>query len=286
MNLLGRLLIVLILVGSIIFMSFSVVLYATHTNWRERANNLQKQLDDKSKELTRLQTLHATMETSLKLEAKIQMDNVVALTEKVRQLTDVNRQMKDDVVELEVQLAERTEVAKLSLNELNALRERLEGMSKALFDAQNDWVSMSTQITKKQDEAHSLAIQLATYQSVCSQLSKDYADAMEVLKIHGLPADPAFFDKKPPAGISGVVTEVRPRGVVEISVGSDSGLVKGHQLDVVRHLEGRSSYVGKIEVVETMPDRAVANVMPQFRLGSVQRGDEITYIEVNELTAR
>ena len=158
-------------------------------------------------------------------------------------------------------------------------------MNKTLFDAQNDWVIMSTQLIKKGDEAHSLALQLATYQSICAQLAKDYADAMEVLRIHGQTPDPALYTRKPPAGIHGFVTEVRPRGIVEISVGTDSGLVKGHQLDVVRNRDGRSSYIGKIEIAETMPDRAVANVMPEFRRGTVQRDDEIIYIEVNELTA-
>ena len=286
MNLLGRLLIVLILVGSIIFMSFSVVLYATHTNWRERATTLQKQLDDKNKDLNKLQTLKDTMETTLKLEAKRQMDSVVALTETVRQLTNDNAKARDDVADLNVQLTEQTRVTELSLNELNALRERLDGASKAYFDAQNDWVSMSNQLTKKQDEAHSLALQLATYQSVCTQLAKDYAATVEVLRIHNLSPDPALYTRKPPAGIHGVVTEVRPRGVIEISVGSDSGLAKGHQLDVVRNREGRGSYVGKVEITETKPDRAIAIVMPEFRRGSVQLDDEVMYIEVNELTAR
>jgi hypothetical protein len=37
------------------------------------------------------------------------------------------------------------------------------------------------------------------------------------------------------------------------------------------------------EITETAPDRAVARVMPEFRRGVVQRDDEVTYIEVNEL---
>jgi hypothetical protein len=145
-------------------------------------------------------------------------------------------------------------------------------------------VDKSTELSIKIDEAHSLALQLATYQSMCAQLAKDYADAMEVIRKHGLVPDPALYTRKPPAGIRGTVTEVRGK-IIEISVGSDSGLVRGHQLDVVRNRDGRSSYVGKVETTETAPDRAVAIVMPEFRRGIVQRGDEITYIEVTELTA-
>jgi len=284
MNLLGRLLIILIFIGSIVFMSFSVVLYATHTNWRERANNLQKQLDDKNKEFAALKSLKDSMETALKLEYNRQANSVVALTEKVRQLTQDSAEAKDKVTELQADLAAQTAAVHASHETAEGLRKRLDGQSKELLKAQSDWVDMSTQLTNKIDEAHSLALQVTNYRSVTSQLAKDYTDAIEVLRKHGLSADPALYTQVPPAGIHGMVTEVRPRGVVEISIGADSGLVKGHQLDVVRNRDGRSSYVGKVEITKTEPDRAVASVMPEFRRGVVQRDDEVMYIEVNELT--
>jgi hypothetical protein len=63
-------------------------------------------------------------------------------------------------------------------------------------------------------------------------------------------------------------------------------LTKGHQLDVVRNLEGRSSYVGKVEIIETAPDKSVAKILPEFRRGTVQKDDEVTYIDINSLTAK
>jgi len=285
MNLLGKLLIVLIFIGSIVFMSFSVALYATHTNWHDRAKKLELDLKKKTEEFNELQRLKDSMETALQLEIQRQMAVGVALKEKARQLDDDCKEARDEVVTLRTELAAQVAAVQSSHETAERLQARLDGASKALVDAQNDWVDKSTQLSIKIDEAHSLALQLATYQSTCAQLAKDYADAMEVIRKHGLVPDPALYTRKPPAGIRGTVTEVRPRGVIEISVGSDSGLVRGHQLDVVRNRDGRSSYIGKVEITETAPDRAVAIVMPEFRRGIVQRGDEITYIEVTELTA-
>ena len=285
MNLLGRLLIVLIFVGSIMLMSFSVVLYATHTNWRERAAKLEQDLKKKTTELSDLQKLKDAMETALQLEIKKQADRGVALSEKVRQLTGDCEEAKTEIADLKQELDNAVAAVRASHETTERLRMRLDGTSGSLHDAQKDWVDMSTQLAKKIDEAHSLALQVTTYQSVCAQLAKDYGDAVEVLRKHGLLSDPSIYDLTPPVGIQGKVTEVRPRGMVEISIGSDSGIVKGHQLDVVRNLEGRSSYVGKIEIVVTAPDRAVARVMPEFRRGVVQRDDDVTYIEVNELVA-
>jgi hypothetical protein len=225
------------------------------------------------------------MEAALKLELKRQADRVTALKVTVSQLTQDNAQAKVRLAALEQD--QRTAVAAVQASHEMAerLRIRLDGVSKALLDSQNDWVNMSTELVKMSDEAQGLAIQLAAYQATAAQLAQDYQNAMEVLRIHGLVPDPAAYSTQPPAGVHGTVTEIRPGGNVEISIGSDSGLVKGHQLDVVRNREGRSSYIGKIEITNTAADRAVAKVMPEFRRGVIQSGDEVMYIEVNELVA-
>jgi len=283
MNLLGRLLIVLIFVGSIMLASFSVALYVTHTNWKEQADKLQQTLQKKEKDYSDLRKQREDMEAALKLELKRQADRVTALKTTVSQLTEEGAQAKDKLAALEQERIKAVAAVQTSHEVAERLRIRLDEVSKKLLDSQNDWVSMSTELIKMTDEAQGLAIQLTTYQSTAAQLAQDYQNAMEVLRIHGLVPDPAAYPAQPPAGVHGVVTEIRPGGNVEISIGSDSGLVKGHQLDVVRNREGRSSYIGKIEVTNTAADRAVAKVMPAFRRGGVQAGDEVMYIEVNEL---
>lgn len=285
MNLLGKLLIVLIFIGSIGLASFSVALYATHTNWREHSNKLEENLKGKTQELTNLQKQKAAMETALKLENERRRVSIQALTEKVDLLTQDCMAANEEKAKLKEELEVQVAAVKASHETAERLRERYDGASKALLDSQNDWVAMFTDLTKKTDEAHGLAIQVTNYQSTAAKLAQDYRDVVEVVRIHGLSPDPTLYSKHPPAGIHGTVTEARPGGVVELSVGSDSGLVKGHQLDVIRNRDGRGSYVGKVEIISTVADRAVAKVMPEFRRGVVQSGDEVTFIEVNEFTA-
>ena len=52
-------------------------------------------------------------------------------------------------------------------------------------------------------------------------------------------------------------------GLVEISIGSDQGLLKGHKLEVYRIGGGQSTYVGRIEVVKTAPDRGGLQDRPE-----------------------
>ena len=138
------------------------------------------------------------------------------------------------------------------------------------------------------DSANRMAIQLANWQSTAGQLAKDYQQQIEVMRKLGISeAEMSLIAERPPAGIRGSVTEIRLReGMVEISLGSDSGVTKGHQLDIVRNVDGRRSYVGKVEIVDASPDRAAARIMPEFRKGTIRQGDEVTYIEVNEFVAQ
>ncbi|GHT21231.1 hypothetical protein FACS189419_01800 [Planctomycetales bacterium] len=264
----------------------SVVVYSTHTNWREQSKKLDEQLKAKTGELAALKKSKADMETLLQNEVKAEKDRNVQLSEKIAQIDQDNQKLTADIAELEKKRTEEVEAVKVAEETTNKLRERYDAASKALLKAQNDWAEMSSELTAKIDESHSLALQLTTYQSVTSQLSKDYRDAVEVLKKHGLTAAPELYSTVPPAGIQGVVTEVRPKGLIQLSIGADSGLVKGQQLDVVRSLEGRSSYVGKVEIIETASDSSVAKVLPEFRRGTVQVNDEVKYIDINELTAK
>jgi len=284
MNLLGRLFIVLIFIGSVMFMAMSIALYATHTNWRTHANDLNQRLTQRTQELAELQRQKDVMEAALNLEIRSQIGRNVALAGRVRQLTQDNEEARNDLVDLRQQLdAQVAAVASVS-SETARLRARLDGANEMNFRSQNEWAAMSTDLIRKTDEAHGLAIQVANYQAISSQLTRDYRDAVEVLRRLGVTADLALLASQPPAGIRGSVTEVRG-GVVEISIGSDSGLARGQHLDIVRNREGRSSYIGKIEITNVAADRAVGRVMPEFRRGVVQRDDEVTFIDVHEFVA-
>jgi beta-lactamase regulating signal transducer with metallopeptidase domain len=107
-----------------------------------------------------------------------------------------------------------------------------------------------------------------------------------------------------PARAEGRVLAVRNNEFVEISLGADDGLRKGHNLAVFRILadfpnttqfmEGLSSghvvevipaqngpgnlgtYLGRVDVTETSPDKAVCKILPEFRKGVVKPGDRVT----------
>lgn len=286
MNLMAKMFIVLILIMSVMFMGFSVVIYATHTNWKDRCAKLEAALNETKTKAKQMLDARDSINRGLDEELSRRGTSIANLTTKVEELDKENKAFKDELAQLKSDQRETVAAINISHNNLALLRGEHEEHKKALRLAQSDWATLYSNLVAKTDEAHALALDLATYRSVGQQLTQQYRDAIDVLRKHGLKPDPDFYSGVPPKGIKGIVTEVRPNGWLEISIGSDSGLLKGHQLDVVRNIDGRSSYIGKIEIIRTEPDQAVARIMPEFRRGTVQRDDIVSHIEVQELSAR
>jgi F0F1-type ATP synthase membrane subunit b/b' len=286
MNLMGKLFIGLIFIMCIMFMCFSIAIYATHTNWKKRSDDLTVLLKEAETQKKQLQDARANMARELDEERSKRREIVANLETKVEELSKENKQYNDELTELNSKKEEGIAAVKNSHETMQSLRTEVDGLRKDLRKAQEDWAKLNSELVTKTDEAHELAIQLTTYRSVGEKLAQDYRDAVDVLKIHGLKPVPELYSGIPPKNIKGTVTEVRPNGLIEISVGEDSGLVKGHRLDVVRNLEGRSSYIGKIEVIRTEADRSAAEILREFRRGTVQRGDSIEFVDVGELTAK
>ena len=80
--------------------------------------------------------------------------------------------------------------------------------------------------------------------------------------------------KNPPAGLEGEVTSVPRPDVVEISVGADDGVRKGHQFVVTRPSTGK--YIGMIEVIQVdYPNRAVCRPDKSLQSDQIQKGDHV-----------
>ena len=81
----------------------------------------------------------------------------------------------------------------------------------------------------------------------------------------------------PPSGLNGEVTKVdKFNKQLELSIGSDDGLVPGHELYLYR-TKPRAEYLGKIKVLSVDPDQAVAKVIGTTIQGKkIQEGDIVS----------
>lgn len=276
MNLVGKIFIVLIFVMSILFMGFVVAVYATHTNWRDRVMNpdtgLEAQLKNVQLEVERLTNQMTKTEQELATE-KLARQNSLAQAETQKELLEKERdQLVKDYATKNEEAREAVATMNATHATLAALRtevDKLRADILAAIDVRDDAI---TSLVAKTDKANGLAIEMQTLQKQAVLTSEQLADAMEVLRKFNLKAEPSTYSGKPPQGVPGIVTAAPPNGMVEISIGADDGLLVGHRLDVYRG----STYLGKIEVIRIAPDKAVCNILPEFRKGIIQANDRVS----------
>ena len=285
MNLVGRIFVVLIFVMSFAFMGFALVVYSTHTNWKAKADEWKAMYESARKEVNAAKADREELVRVMDEESSSRRREIINLKTKVEELKESNKQHGENLVKLKGELEKAVEMVSLSHTSLEKIRAELNVSRDAFRESQKGWQDIFSQYVAAIDRANDLSNKLVRFRSVGAQLAKDYQDAVDVLRKFGYKPDPTIYTDIPPKGVEGIVTEVRPNGWVEISIGEDSGIIKGHKLDIVRNLGGRSSYVGKIEVVRTEPDRAAAIVLPEYRRGTVQRDDKVEHIDLNEFSA-
>ena len=270
MNLFGKILTVLVLIMSVVFMSFTMMTYATHRNWREahrkvstQLNGVQDQLRQKNIELERVGVLLAT-------ERAARAKALAALEQKANDLSEKlkTEEARSQSLQTNARLSEQaaqtaqTEMERLK-NEVNALRDDL----KLAQQATNDKLRLASALQDRLNQTEGELKRVSGRREILrTQLSK----AKLVLDRNGLDEN-APIDNIPPE-LDGVVTAVRDTNLIEVSLGSDEGIQAGHKLDIYRQ---DGSYIGRVEVTDTVSDRAVARIVPEYRQGVVRIGDRV-----------
>jgi RNA polymerase sigma factor (sigma-70 family) len=109
------------------------------------------------------------------------------------------------------------------------------------------------------------------------QVVADFVPAVTRLRVRLTNAPPPSRPKvERPAGASveGVVREVSHDGLVRISIGMDTGIRPGQELDVYR-LKPEPKYLGKITVVDVRENEAVAKRKAGNAAGAILVGDRV-----------
>jgi multidrug efflux pump subunit AcrA (membrane-fusion protein) len=273
MTLVGKIFTVLILIMSIVFMAFSMMVFATHKNWKDAAvgkGGLQEKLnaantalkdakdalEREKMDLAREQAARKAALASLQVRAA-QSDNRAALKQKELEdltaahskATEVAKVAQDRLADLEVETGNLR-------NTLRTERQRLDKMFLNVVD-----------LTDKLNQAESLRQNL---EEVNRQATQQMTQMKMVLDRNGLTPD-SLIAHIPPK-VEGVVLEVSDKDLIEISIGADDGLKIGHSLDVYRS----NSYLGRIVIKKTDPDRSVGQIKKELQRGQIKRGDRVT----------
>ena len=270
MTLVGKIFTMLILVLSIVFMSFSMMVFATHKNWKTTAAKLQTDLGTANTALKDAKELLEREKMELAREQAARKAALAALQVRAARAEETLGAKQRELETLAGNHSKATAAAEEAQRRLATL----EGETKTLRDdlrgaqKKTDQMFLSVvDLTDKLNQAESLRQNL---EEVNKQATQQMSQMKMVLDRNGLTAD-SLVAHIPPK-VDGVVLEMSDRDLLEISIGADDGLKIGHSLDVYRG----NQYLGRIVVKKTNPDRSVGQVMKELQRGQIKRGDRVT----------
>jgi hypothetical protein len=272
MNWLGKVFVVVILIMSVVFMSLSMAVYAMHKNWKTEAERLSASLTQLKAEKAQLETTHNQRVQELEREATAEKQRAVALeTEKVA-LDTSNKQLQTELDSLRqnqrdhiAAVASTQEINKTLAGEVGDLR----GLVRQEQQKRDSLFKQALDATEALHQAHG---EYNATRERNAELTKQVAGMTSVMKEQGI--DPATDPNGVVPSVEGVVSRFERKNgtqLVEISIGADDGLKIGNTLEVSRG----SRYLGRIEVIETSPDKSVGRVDRRFQQGQITEGDRV-----------
>jgi hypothetical protein len=272
MNLVGKIFTVLILLMSIVFATFSIMVYSTHRNWRDEVVRQgvgwkdRYRLKDDEARAAKADRDNMAMQLNAATLA-----NNAALAKRdttIQNLSQANTQLvaqnnaKDTVLSANTDALHAAEKNAQDLTlEVKNLRDEI-AASQHKTDEQ---IKLANALNDKLTVASG---QLAVFKDRNEQLATDVSKAKQLLaNLHMSLEDPVDAHN---INVNGIVSAVS-RSQVELSIGMDDGVRVGQELDIYRG----NKYVGRVRVIETRPESAVAAILTEYQQYPIQRGDNV-----------
>jgi hypothetical protein len=273
----GKILVVVIMVFSIIFFALATVVFTTEVNWKKQVtdlNDTKKKLEDQKSTLKRQL---GDQETNLKVAQDAAKKAEDGFRKEIKDLTDTNNRRQEEItkqrtsVETALQEVKKAQdEAEARISESNVLRQNLQTV-------QNQRDEFLLARTELQQKIVILNRELAVAQENNKNLRDRVALLDSVIRKAGLNADTADLKVlRNPPHVEGEVTRVDAKGTtMEISIGKDDGLVEGLELVVYRS-KPTPEYLGKVRVVSVDPDQASVKVIGTTYHGKkIKEGDSV-----------
>ena len=272
MNLLGKIITVIILVVSIVLMVASVTVYSTHKNWKGIASKLQTQLNNERNENQQLESQKQSLESQMQIEIEVRQQKLRKLESERVQLLAQNATIQQDLDQLRQQ--SRSTTAALASTQANneKLTAEVEVLRKDIRENQQARDEAFAAALKATDDLHQAQGKLTLVTERNAQLAQEIGTKTSLLREKGIDPNTAPGEIVP--AIRGLVSAMhRTAGtqLIEITIGADDGLKKGHTVEVFRG----ERYLGRAEIMKTEPDRAVGRVLRRYQQGQIQENDHV-----------
>jgi uncharacterized protein YoxC len=272
MTFVGKILVILIMIFAVVFMAISTVVFTTSTNWKAVAEKKSQEVKSLQTKVTTLTGDVTTQQGKLADAVQKQKTDLDGLTKQINDLKSERDSRQKEIEQQRTAVEKSQENSKLAMDEAEKRvkeTETLRGLLKSVQDQANEYKLRQTELN---DEIRILKRELDTAVKNNSDLRERTAVFQAKLKSLGQAAD--FEQLKgvaaPPPDVEGEVDRVSPDNRrIEVTIGSDDGLVVGHEFLLFR-LGADPKFLSKVKIISVDPHRAVAEV-----IGKTVRGEKI-----------
>jgi signal transduction histidine kinase len=275
MNWLGKVFVVLILIMSVLFMGLSMAVYATHKNWKdviEGPNGLNARLQQARQENEQLRAERNRTVEGLQAESTARQQQLAKLETERDGLVRRNTEIQAELDRLNQDIRDATAAVAATQANNDRLAAEATELRQSIREAQQARDAAFRETLAATEQLHQVVGQYETARERMEQLTRQVAGMTSVMEAGGI--DP----KTDPSGVvptvDGIVSEIRRVAggqLVEVTIGADDGLREGNTVEVFRG----SRYLGKLDILETSPDKSVGRVNRRFQQGQIQEGDRV-----------
>lgn len=272
MTLLGKVFTGLLFLLSVIFFTLAVAVNASHVDYRKLVKDPTTGFEARLKKAElKAQQLTATLEdtkSELSIEQAARRSALGALQTQIEQRETELAAQEGTLTKLLAAHTALVATEQQTQQDLAARTKDNETLRKQIVDAREDRDQTFQRYTKAIDEYTRLQGLFQSLNERTQQLASDYTGAKEQLEILGL--KPNSLVQGAPAA-NGEVTAVSSSGLVEVSLGQDSGMREGLTLEVSRG----GAYLGKLKITRVEPGASVAQILTGFQTGYIRKGDRV-----------
>jgi chromosome segregation ATPase len=280
MTTVGKILVVLHLFLSVLFMAFAGAVFTAQKNWKTEATNKTKALAAAQAKLTAETNAFERERTELTAKNDALKNDITRLTGEKAALATQVATLQSDNEKLTTANDTQTDVAGNQTREANARKTEADLQREKNRIAFETRSQMSKELQEAKDKVFALELQIQDMNERQNNTLTDMATMKRFLRVKGLPTDPKAMVAltTPPPEVEGRVMDYykEKKGnteLVEISLGSDDGLSVGHKMTVYN---GQGRYLGQIRLTNVQADKAVGIVTEKAKNTVIQKDDYVT----------
>jgi hypothetical protein len=277
MTILGKILVIVNLVFSLVTGALIVTVFATRTNWKSAYEVLKNRFEVAEANARTYQSEIDSIRANAGTEVKVARNQTAASEQSQKQAES----HADDLLTQSKQLQDRLKLAAANIEsateELHRRKAEIDKLKEITADKEkrmSDLEELNKQYRDSMIEAQLHAAQehernvdlLNENVRLNKELEKRATLASSVTSAGGAARRPPQDD------VQGQVLDTDRTGLITISIGSDQGVARGNTLEVYR-MQPKPEYVGMITILDTRFKESVARPVQPLRAGPIQKGD-------------